>query len=262
MMGTAAGLALSGKTPFASSYAVFATGRGWEQIRQAICYPALNVKIVATHSGLTVGEDGASHQGLEDIALMRVLPNMTVIVPADFIETSLVVRAIVEHNGPVYVRLGRPKVPRVVPEGYEFKIGKAYVYHLGRDANIIAAGIMVGEALKASQTLSDQGLDIGVMNMSTIKPLDSEALLEAARSSQAIVTAEEHSIIGGLGSAVAEFLSEHYPVIIKRIGVQDTFGRSGKPDILMKMFHITSDDIVKAVNEAVKAKRIKKEPYL
>lgn len=257
MMSTAAGLALSGKTPFASSYAVFATGRAWEQIRQAICYPALNVKIVATHSGITVGEDGASHQGLEDIALMRVLPNMTVIVPADFIETSLVIQAIVEHKGPVYVRLGRPKVPRVVPEGYKFKLGTAYVYHVGRDANIIAAGIMVGEALKASQALSNQGLDVGVINLSTIKPLDTETVLRAARTSKAIVTAEEHSIIGGLGGAVAEFLSERYPVIIKRIGVQDSFGRSGKPDILMKMFHITSDDIVTAVNEAVMAKGIK-----
>jgi transketolase len=259
MMGTAAGLALAGKIPFASSYAVFATGRGWEQIRQAICYPNLNVKIVATHSGITVGEDGASHQALEDIALMRVLPNMTVIVPADSTEASLAIWAAVEHKGPVYVRLGRPKVLRVVPEGYEFKPGKAYIYHLGRDANIVATGIMVGEALKASQLLADQGIDAGVINMSTIKPLDEEVLLLAARTSQVIVTAEEHSVIGGLGSAVSEFLSEHYPAKIKRIGIQDTFGRSGKPEILMKMFHIIADDIVKAVNDSVESKGKKEE---
>ncbi len=244
MVGTASGLSLTGKIPFASTFAIFATGRAWEQIRQTVCYSNLNVKLVATHGGLTVGEDGASHQSLEDIALMRVLPNMNVIVPADGFETQQVINAISEYIGPVYVRLGRSKVPPVMPEKYEFIIGKSFIFNIGNDVNIIANGIMVSEALKAREILKSKGIDAGVINMATVKPLDTSALLEAASKSRLIITAEEHSIIGGLGGAVSEYLSENQPVKIKRIGVRDSFGCSGKPDELLKLFGLTSDDIV------------------
>jgi transketolase len=247
MVGVAAGLSLTGKIPFASTFAIFESGRAWEQVRQTVCYSRLNVKLVATHSGITVGEDGASHQAIEDISLMRVLPGMTVIVPADGRETEQVIHAITEYDGPVYVRLGRAKAPVVMPEGYRFEIGKAYAFHVGRDANIIATGIMVSRALDAMRTLQAEGLDAGVINISTIKPLDEEAVLRAAEKSALIVTAEEHSVIGGMGSAVCELLSEKRPVIVRRIGIRDTFGRSGKPDELMKLYGLTSEDIVKTV---------------
>ena len=258
MMGTAAGLSLTGKLPFASTFAIFATGRAWEQIRQTICYSNLNVKIVATHSGITVGEDGASHQAIEDIALMRVLPNMTVIVPADAIETERVIESIAGEYGPTYVRLGRAKAPKVMPDDYRFRIGKAHSFHIGKDANIIACGIMVDKALKSSEALRTEGLDAGVINMSTIKPIDEEAVLLAAKGSNAIVTAEEHSIIGGLGGAVAEILSENYPVPIKRIGMRDCFGCSGDAEGLLKLYGLTEEDIVKAVKEVIslKTKRV------
>jgi len=252
LIGTAGGLSLTGKLPFASTFAVFETGRAWEQIRQTISYSSLNVKLVATHSGITVAEDGASHQAIEDVALMRVLPNMTVIVPADGIETKQVIEAIADFNGPVYVRLGRAKVPVVSPEGYKFEIGKAHKFYTGKDANIIAAGIMVSAALSAMEMLKKDGIDAGVINMSTIKPLDNDAVLEAAKASRLIVTAEEHSVIGGLGSAVAELLSENYPAPVKRIGVKDTFGCSGPSDELMKLYGLTAEDIVKAVKEGLK----------
>jgi len=190
-MGTAAGLSLTGKLPFASTFAIFATGRAWEQIRQTICYSNLNVKIVASHGGITVGEDGASHQALEDLALMRVLPNITIIVPADALETERIIEVIADEYGPTYVRLGRAKVPIIMPEDYRFTIGKAYIFHIGKDVNIIACGIMVEKAVKASERLKNEGLDIGVINMSTIKPIDEEAILSAAKMSRAIVTAEE-----------------------------------------------------------------------
>ncbi len=247
MVGTAAGLALSGKLPFASTFAVFETGRAWEQIRQTICYSSLNVKLVATHGGITVGEDGASHQSMVDIALMRVLPGMTVIVPADGAETEQAINAIADYNGPVYVRLGRMKAPAVMPGDFRFQMGKAYVFHIGSDANIVATGIMVSAALEAQKTLKSEGLDVGVINMSTIKPLDEEVILRAAESSSLIVTAEEHSVIGGLGSGVCELLSERLPVRVKRIGVKDTFGRSGKPEELMKLYGLTAEDITSAV---------------
>lgn len=249
MVNTAAGLSLTGKIPFASTFAVFETGRAWEQIRQTICYSHLNVKLVATHSGITVGEDGASHQALEDIAIMRVLPEMVVIAPSDGYETQQVINEIAEYYGPVYVRLGRAKVPAVLPSNYKFKIGKAYKFNIGRDVNIIANGIMVSAALQARDILSKKGIDAGVINMATIKPLDAEAVLEAAENSKLIVTAEEHSIIGGLGSAVSEFLSENHPMPVRRIGTRDTFGCSGKPDELLKLFHLTADDIVNIVTE-------------
>ena len=217
LIGTASGLSLTGRLPFASTFAVFETGRAWEQIRQTVCYSNLNVKLVATHSGITVGEDGASHQAIEDIALMRVLPNMTVIVPSDALETRQAVRAAAGHYGPVYVRLGRAKVPAVMPDDYEFRIGRAFTFHTGKDVNIVAAGIAVSAALEASKELKKDGIDAGVINMSTVKPLDGEALLQASSSCGLIVTAEEHSVIGGLGSAVSEFLSEARPVRIIRI---------------------------------------------
>lgn len=247
MIGTAGGLSLTGKIPFASTFAVFETGRAWDQIRQTICYSHLNVKLVATHGGITVGEDGASHQALEDVALMRVLPDMTVIVPADGFETKQVIDEITEYDGPVYVRLGRAKVPAVMPSDYTFRIGRSHKFHIGKDANIIANGIMVSAALQAREMLLKEGIDAGVINMPTVKPLDTEAVFDAAKVSKFIVTAEEHSIIGGLGSAVAEFLSESFPVFVKRIGTRDTFGGSGKPDELLKLYGLTAENIVKTV---------------
>ncbi len=252
MIGTAAGLALAGKIPFASTFAVFATGRAWDQIRQAVCYSNTNVKIVASHGGITVGPDGASHQALEDIALMRALPNMTVIVPADANETEAVIRKIVDHKGPVYVRLGRAKVPVIMPEDYNFTIGKAYIFNIGSDVNIISAGIMVDIAKRAAEILSEENIDAGVINMSTIKPLDEEAILLAARSSKAIVTAEEHSVIGGLGSAVCEFLSEKLPIKVKRIGIQDSFGCSGSAEELLRFHGLTVENVVETVRRLLK----------
>jgi transketolase len=247
MVGTAAGLALAGKVPFASTFAVFETGRAWDQIRLVVCYSNTNVKLVATHGGITVGEDGASHQALEDIALMRALPNMTVIVPADAAETVSVINAVADYKGPVYVRLGRAKVPYVVPDDYQFTLGKAFVFHIGKDANIVAAGIMVDMAKKAAEILSREGIDTGVINMSTIKPLDEETLLRVAESSKLIVTAEEHSIVGGLGGAVCEFVSENCPVTVKRIGTLDTFGCSGDPDALLALHGLTTGNIVDTI---------------
>lgn len=251
LIGTASGLALSGKRPFASTFAVFETGRAWEQIRQTVCYSNLNVKLVSTHSGITVGEDGASHQSVEDVALMRVLPHMVVIVPADARETKQVIYALLDHYGPVYVRLGRAKVPIVMPDTYVFKLGKAYPFHIGRDTNIIAMGIMVSVALEAAVILKRYGIDAGVVNMSTIKPLDTKTLLKTAKACRLIVTAEEHSIIGGLGSAVTEYLSEKHPVNIKRIGIMDNFGCSGTPEGLLKLHGLTSQNIVKTIRKTL-----------
>jgi transketolase len=253
MIGMASGLSLTGKLPFASTFAVFETGRAWEQIRQTVCYSNLNVKLVATHSGITVGEDGASHQAVEDIALMRVLPNMTVIVPADGLETTQVINAIAdEYYGPVYVRLGRSKVPSVMPQKYRFRIGKAYTFHMGKDVTIIAAGIMVSMALEAAQMLRKFGIDAGVINMSTIKPLDTKTLLRVAKTSRILVTAEEHSVIGGLGSAVSEFLSEHHPAQVIKIGMKDEFGCSGASEELLQFYGLTSIAIVKTIKKALK----------
>ena len=252
MVGTAAGLAITGKVPFASTFAIFETGRAWDQIRLVVCYSNTNVKLVATHGGITVGEDGASHQALEDIALMRALPNMTVIVPADAIETVSVINAIANFTGPVYVRLGRAKVPQIMPPDYRFIPGQAYTFHTGKDVNIIAAGIMVDTALKASAILKNEGIDAGVINMSTIKPLDEKAVLNAAKNSRLIITAEEHSIIGGLGGAVCEFLSENYPMPVKRIGIKDTFGCSGSPDELLKLYELTPEAIAETARKGLR----------
>lgn len=254
LIGVAAGLASSGKTPFASTFAVFATGRAYDQIRNTICYPRLNVKIAATHAGLTVGEDGGSHQMLEDIGLMRGLPNMTVLVPADGIETEKAILAAGDWDGPVYIRLGRSKVPDVVDENVGFKIGKGLVLREGVDVTIIACGIMVAKAMDAAEILLDKGISATIINMSSIKPLDKALVIHWAGITGAVVTAEEHNIIGGLGSAVAETLSESYPVPLKRIGVQDVFGESGKPDALLEKYGLTAEAIVEAAEKLVKIK--------
>ncbi|MGI9952200.1 transketolase family protein [Moorellaceae bacterium AZ2] len=251
LMGTAAGLALCGKIPFASTFAVFATGRAFEQVRNSIAYPRLNVKIAASHAGITVGEDGASHQSVEDIALMRALPNMTVIVPADAVETRQAVFAAAQHEGPVYIRLGRMSVPVIYDEDYRFQIGKAHWLRRGRDATILACGYMVALALEAARRLEVAGLSVGVLNVSTVKPLDREAVLAAARESGALVTAEEHSIIGGLGSAVAEVLAEECPVPLRRVGLRDTFGESGAPEDLLQRYGLSVPDIEKSVKEVL-----------
>lgn len=251
MIGTAAGLALTGKIPFASTFAVFETGRAWDQIRLVVCYSDTNVKLVSSHGGITVGEDGASHQALEDIALMRALPNMRVVVPADAAETYQVIKRVVKLRGPVYVRLGRAKVPSVMPDDYTFELGKAFAFHIGRDVNIIAAGLMVDASLKASETLRARGIDAGVVSMATIKPLDENAVLSAAKRSGVIITAEEHSVIGGLGSAVCEFLSGAHPVPVHRIGIQDMFGCSGTPSELLRLHGLTADDIVQTAERAL-----------
>src|SRR3990167_3285069 len=208
MMGTAAGLAAVGKIPFVSTFAIFAAGRAWEQIRQSVAYPKANVKIVATHGGITVGEDGGSHQSVEDIAIMRVIPNMTVIVPCDGIETRGVIQDIVKYNGPVYVRVARAKFPVIMPDDYKFEIGKGVVLRDGKDAAVIANGLMVSHALDAAGILEKEGLSVMVINMSTIKPLDRDLISKAGRITGAVVTAEEHSVIGGLGEAVAAVLAE------------------------------------------------------
>ena len=253
LMGVASGLAASGKKPFASTFAVFATGRAYDQIRNAICYPKLGVKIAATHAGITVGEDGGSHQMLEDINLMRGLQNMQVFVPADASETKAIVHAVAELDTPCYIRMGRAKVEDVM-EGKPFQIGKGSVLREGIDATIIACGVMVAIALEASELLAEQGISVTVINMSSIKPIDKALILHWARETGAVLTAEEHSIIGGLGSAVAEVLSEDYPVLLKRIGVEDAFGQSGKPDELMQLYGLTKENLVQAVQTLVAKK--------
>ena len=255
MMGTAAGLAAAGKIPFASTFAIFASGRAWEQVRQSIAYPKLNVKIVASHGGITVGEDGASHQAIEDIAIMRAIPNMTVIVPCDGVETRSVIQEIVKYNGPVYVRVARGKFPVVLPEDYKFTMGKGVVVRDGKDAAIIANGLMVSHALQAAAMLEKEGLQIQVINMSTIKPIDSELIIKAAQETGAIVTAEEHSIIGGLGEAVASVVAEECPVPMKRVGIQDRFGQSGRAEELLIHYGLMPKDIAAAVKEVITKKQ-------
>lgn len=254
LMGTAAGFAATGKIPFASSFAVFAVGRAYDQIRNSIAYPRLNVKIAATHAGLTVGEDGGSHQMLEDIALMRAVPNMTVIVPADGVETRQAVLAAAAYDGPVYIRLGRPKVPVLFGEDYEFEIGKGVVLRDGSDVTLVATGIMVSKAVEAAETLAAEGINAAVVNISTIKPLEDALLIAMAQKTGAVVTCEEHNIYGGLGSAVAEVLVENCPVPMTRVGVEDSFGESGLPDQLLEKYRLTVDNIVKKA-KAVMARK-------
>ncbi len=231
LIGAAAGMSVAGKIPFASTFAMFATGRAFEVIRNSVCYPKLNVKVCATHAGLTVGEDGASHQSVEDISIMRSVPNMTVIVPADGVETEQIIFEVAKYNGPVYVRLGRSAVPTIFDENYKFEIGKGVQVQEGTDATVIACGIMVNEAMKAHDMLKEEGISLRVINMPTIKPIDTDIIIKAAKETKAIITAEEHSIIGGLGSAVSEVVVENCPVPVKRVvGLKDTFGES---DLLM-----------------------------
>ncbi len=249
MMGTAAGLATCGKIPFASSFAIFATGRAYEQIRNSIGYPKLNVKITATHAGITVGEDGATHQSIEDISLMRGIPNMVVMNPSDAEETRQAILAAAEHYGPVYIRLGRMAVPDIHEKNYKFELGKGEIIREGKDIAIIATGIMVSIALEAADKLKEEGINATVVNMHTIKPIDRELIVKVAKQTGKVVTAEEHSIIGGLGSAVCEVLSEEYPVKVKRIGINDTFGQSGTPKELLKHYNLTFQDIIDAVKK-------------
>ena len=247
MIGTAAGLATCGKIPFATTFAMFAAGRAFEQIRNSVAYPNLNVKIAVTHAGVTVGEDGGSHQAIEDISLMRSIPNMVVINPSDAVEAKQAVYAAAEYYGPVYIRFGRAATPVIHDENYEFKLGKGEILREGKDVAIIATGIMVSKALEAADALSKENIEATVVNISTIKPLDVGMIVSLAKKTGKVVTAEEHSIIGGLGSAVAEVLSEECPVKLKRVGLKDVFGQSGTPDELLEYYGLTSKDIVEAV---------------
>ena len=244
LIGTAAGLATAGKIPFASSFAMFATGRAFEIIRNSVCYPRLNVKIAATHAGLTVGEDGATHQALEDISLMRTLPKMVVLCPADAVETKQCIFKAVEYDGPVYIRLGRAKVPVIFDENYEFQLGKGVQLKDGKDITIIATGVMVERALRASERLMEEGISARVINISTIKPIDKDIIIKAAKETKGIITVEEHSIIGGLGSAVAEVVAESHPTKVIRIGTMDTFGESGDGFELLDKYGLSVDNIV------------------
>ena len=251
LVGAACGFAATGKIPFASTFSMFATGRAFEIIRNSACYPKLNVKICATHAGITVGEDGGSHQSVEDISLMRSIPNMTVLVPADGVEAEKMIFAAAEYNGPMYVRLGRSAVPTLFDENYNFEIGKGVVLKEGNDATIIACGMMVNEALIAADMLKEENINVRVINMSTIKPIDTELIIKAAKETKAIVTAEEHSIIGGLGSAVSEVVSENHPVKVKKVGLNDCFGESGTPGELLEKYGLTAKNIVAKVKEAI-----------
>lgn len=251
LVGAACGLAAAGKVPFASTFAMFATGRAFEVIRNSVCYPKLNVKIAATHAGITVGEDGGSHQSVEDISLMRSIPNMTVVVPADGIEAEKMIFAAAEFDGPMYIRLGRSAVPTIFEEDYNFEIGKGAVLREGNDVTIIACGIMVNEALIAADMLKEENINARVINMSTIKPIDTDLIIKAAKETKAIVTAEEHSVIGGLGSAVSEVVSESHPIIVKKVGMNDCFGESGTPSELLEKYGLTAKNIVEKVKEAL-----------
>lgn len=246
LIGTAAGFAAAGKIPLASTFAVFATGRAFEQVRNSVCYPKLNVKICATHAGLTVGADGGSHQAIEDISLMRTLPNMTVINPADAKEAEAAVLAAIDYQGPVYIRLGRAETKDIHDDSYHFEWGKAEVLRQGSDVSIFATGIMTAKALDAAETLAKQGVQAEVINVHTIKPLDEETVIASAKKTGKVVTAEEHSIIGGLGSAIAEVLARQCPTKQAFVGVQDSFGESGSPDDLLEKYGLTTEAIVKA----------------
>ena len=249
LIGVAAGLSNVGKIPFTSTFAVFAAGRAFEIIRNSICYPKANVKIAATHAGITVGEDGGSHQSIEDIALMCSLPNMTVIVPCDDREARQAVKLAAKIDGPVYLRFGRCNTEDIFDENYEFKLGKGTELVKGNDISIIATGMLVSEALKASKMLKEEGINARVINMSTIKPIDEEIIIKAAKETKGIVTCEEHSVIGGLGATVASVVSRNHPTRVNMVGIQDTFGESGTPMELMKKYGLTAENIVKACKE-------------
>ena len=244
MVGVAAGMASCGKIPYISTFAAFAAGRAYDQIRSSVSYPKLNVKICATHSGITVGEDGATHQMVEDLALMRVLPNMTVISPSDDTETKWVINEIQKINGPVYVRLARLSTPIIYDEQQEFQIGKGVQIGDGTDATIFATGVTVAEAIKAKEELKKRGINVSVIDMNTIKPIDRDIIVKSAKETKKLISIEDHSIIGGLGGAISEVLTEEYPCKLIRLGIKDTFGKSGSAVELMKYFGITSTDIV------------------
>jgi transketolase len=246
MIGVAAGLAVSGKIAFTGSFAVFGTGRAYDQIRNTVCYSGLNVKLTPTHAGITVGADGGSHQMIEDLALTRVLPGMRVLVPADFNAAKAAIRCAAENDGPFYVRLGRATLPEVYPEGYEWRLGKANVLRKGDRVTLVACGVMVAEALAAADLLAADGISAEVIDVATVKPIDVETLVASAEKTGAVVTCEEHSFIGGLGSAVAEVLAENAPTRLKRVGVNDVFGTSGEPAELMAYFGLAAGDIASA----------------
>ena len=248
MIGTAAGMATCGKIPYASTFAVFATGRAYDQIRSSVCYPNLNVKICATHAGVTVGEDGATHQMLEDLSLMRVLPNMKVFCPSDDIQTKWLIKEISKINGPCYVRLCRMATSEIYDENQKFEIGKMVQIGEGTDATIFATGVTVSEAIKAQKELKEKGIDVRVVDVHTIKPLDKEMIIKCAKETKRLISIEDHSIIGGLGSAIAEVLTEKLPTKLERMGVNDTFGKSGKAEELLKYFKIDSSSIVEKFN--------------
>jgi transketolase len=254
MMGVAAGMTIGGKIPYATSFANFATGRVYDQIRQSIAYSNKNVKIAASHAGLTLGEDGATHQILEDIGLMRMLPNMVVINTCDYNQTKAATIAISKHYGPVYLRFGRPKVPNFIPEDLPFEIGKALLLHEGTDVTIIATGHMVWKALEAGKILLEEGINPEIINIHTIKPIDEKAILQSVTKTRCVVTAEEHNVYGGLGEAVAQVLVKNQPAPQEFVAVNDTFGESGKPDELMAKYHIDTPDIVAAAQRAMTRK--------
>lgn len=247
MISTAAGLATAGKIPYASTFAMFATGRAYDQIRNSVCYPNLNVKICATHAGVSVGEDGATHQMLEDITLMRALPNMTVISTSDDIQTRWATREIAKINGPVYLRLCRLASPTIYEQNERFEIGKGIQIGNGKDATVISTGLMVAEAIKAKEELIKQGINIRVVDIHTIKPIDKELIVKCAKETSKIITIEDHSIIGGLGSAVCEVLAEEYPAKVIRLGMKDEFGKSGKAEKLLDFYELNSQGIIKAI---------------
>ena len=255
MVNTAAGLATCGKIAFVSSFSIFATGRAWEQIRNTVCYSGLNVKIVATHSGVSVGPDGASHQCIEDISLMQTIPTMTVIEPCDAVETRKAILAAVTYKGPMYIRLGRAAVPVITKKEEPYTIGKANVLRSGKDVAIVACGALVANSLKAADMLAKDGIEATIINMHTIKPLDKETLVKVAKQVNAVVTAEQHVLEGGLGSAVASVLSRTYPVPIEMIGIDNRFGQSGEPDILFREYHLMHEDIVLAAKRAIERKK-------
>lgn len=247
MLATAAGLATCGKIPYASTFAVFAAGRAYDQIRNSICYPNLNVKICATHSGVTVGEDGATHQMLEDISMMRTLPNMTVISTSDDVQTRWAVEEISKIKGPVYLRLCRMSTPIIYKENEKFEIGKGTQIGEGTEATIFATGVTVSEALKAQEQLKEKGIDVRVIDMHTIKPIDKEIIIKCAKETKRLISVEDHNIIGGLGSAISEVLTENYPCKLERMGIQDTFGKSGRAEELIEYFKIDSKAIVEKI---------------
>lgn len=249
MISTAAGMSTCGKIPYASTFAVFAAGRAYDQIRNSVCYPKLNVKICATHAGVTVGEDGATHQMIEDISLMRTLPNMTVLSTSDDVQTKWAVKEISKINGPVYLRLSRLAMPIIYGENQKFEIGKAVQIGEGTDATIFATGVTVSEAIRAQEILENKGIKVRVVDIHTVKPIDKDMVIKCAKETKKLISVEDHNVIGGLGSAISEVLTEEYPVKLVRMGINDTFGKSGKAIELMQYFGITAENIVEKVSK-------------